>query len=172
MRSAVPKHAPVEHCGAEAFTLHRENVLTMKQDFTLRVYHRLTSRVLRDEEQNISPHIQQAYENAICYICGDFSLIQEWLCILTALPQTKSCQHILGRSSPPGGGSSVSEPIAVRTLTRPGMSSVTSPITAASAEYLPFRRTLTSSSALSAGANITSLPSHARYYPALFRDFI
>ena len=31
-------NAPVEHCVAEAFILHREIVLTMKPDFTLRAY--------------------------------------------------------------------------------------------------------------------------------------
>ena len=36
-------NAPVEHCVAEAFILHREIVLTMKPDFTLRAY--LTTEV-------------------------------------------------------------------------------------------------------------------------------
>jgi len=35
-------NAPVEHCVAEAFILHREIVLTMKQNFTLRVSHDLS----------------------------------------------------------------------------------------------------------------------------------
>ena len=47
---SMRNNAPVEHCVAEAFILHREIVLTMKPDFTLRAYHRLTSRVLRVEE--------------------------------------------------------------------------------------------------------------------------
>ena len=36
-------NAPVEHCVAEAFILHREIVLTMKAIFTLRAY--LTTEV-------------------------------------------------------------------------------------------------------------------------------
>ena len=31
-------NAPVEHCAAEAFILHREIVLTMKASITLRAY--------------------------------------------------------------------------------------------------------------------------------------
>ena len=46
---SMRNNAPVEHCVAEAFIL-REIVLAMKPNFTLRAYHRLTSRVLRDEE--------------------------------------------------------------------------------------------------------------------------
>ncbi len=38
-------NAPVEHCVAEAFTLHREIVLTMKASFSLRAY--LTTEVAR-----------------------------------------------------------------------------------------------------------------------------
>ena len=45
-----------------------------------------------------------------------------------------------GSSSPPGGGSSVSAPISVRMMTRPGWSAVTSPMMAASFEYLTWRR--------------------------------
>ena len=36
-------NAPVEHCVAEAFILHREIVLTMKPDFTLQAY--LTTKI-------------------------------------------------------------------------------------------------------------------------------
>ena len=72
-------------------------------------------------------------------------------------------QQILGSSSPPGGGSNVSEPIGVRTTTRPLWSSVTSPMIAALSEYFPYLSTASSASAFSLGANTTSLPSHARY---------
>ena len=41
---------PSAYRSAEAFIHHREVVLTMKTSVTLRPYHRLTSRVLRDEE--------------------------------------------------------------------------------------------------------------------------
>ena len=40
---SMRNNAPVEHCVAEAFILHREIVLTMKPDFTLRAY--LTTEV-------------------------------------------------------------------------------------------------------------------------------
>ena len=35
---SMRNNAPVEHCVAEAFILHREIVLTMKASFTLRTY--------------------------------------------------------------------------------------------------------------------------------------
>ena len=35
---SMRNNAPVEHCVAEAFILHREIVLTMKPGFTLRAY--------------------------------------------------------------------------------------------------------------------------------------
>ena len=35
---SMRNNAPVEHCAAEAFILHREIVLTMKASFTLRAY--------------------------------------------------------------------------------------------------------------------------------------
>ena len=38
-------NAPMEHCAAEAFILHREIVLTMKASFTLRAY--LTIKITR-----------------------------------------------------------------------------------------------------------------------------
>ena len=37
-RLSMRNNAPVEHCVAEAFILHREIVLTMKAIFTLRAY--------------------------------------------------------------------------------------------------------------------------------------
>ena len=49
----------------ESFILHREIVLTMKTSIALHAYHRLTSRVLRDEEQ--SSHLQ------VCDDVGVFS---------------------------------------------------------------------------------------------------
>ena len=47
-------NAPVEHCVAEAFILHREIVLTMKASFTLRTY--LMTKVAR----------KSAIKNKIC----------------------------------------------------------------------------------------------------------
>ena len=41
---SMRNNAPVEHCVAETFILHREIVLTMKACFTLRIHHRFTSR--------------------------------------------------------------------------------------------------------------------------------
>ena len=35
---SMRNNAPVEHCVAEAFILHREIVLTIKASFTLRAY--------------------------------------------------------------------------------------------------------------------------------------
>ena len=42
----MSNNAPVEHCVAEAFILHREIVLTMNPGFTLRAY--LTTEVVRE----------------------------------------------------------------------------------------------------------------------------
>lgn len=80
-----------------------------------------------------------------CLADGDFSSVRRdviprhlgWMDFIFVNHALPPPQQMRGSSSPPGGGSSVSAPISVRMMTRPGWSAVTSPMMAASFEYLP-----------------------------------